>query len=51
MLELLKTGLGILGISIGFTVVAGAIIVGVGMALGSCGGDAEDEGPLDPPAV
>ena len=49
MLELIKTGACIVGVSIGFTALASAIILGVGMLIG--GKDTEDEGPLDPPAA
>ena len=49
MLEALKTGACIVGLGIGFTALASAIILGVGALIG--GKDTEDEGPLDPPAA
>lgn len=43
MWSLIKLGAGVLGLSIGFTVIIGAIILGIGLAFGNCGGDPESE--------
>ena len=43
MWSLIKLGAGVLCLSVGFVIVVGAVILGVGMAFGDCGGDPESK--------
>ena len=51
MLELIEVACCTVGMSIGFVVLASAIILGIGAVISSFSKSKDPEGPLDPPAV